>query len=235
MALMPSSECGRQVSTMAFTGPDCGAPVDAPRPPAAFAPTPAHSSAAGGRGNRLLLAGAVVMVVLGGVADATVRHLKSRPAADALPAVGKPGPGGPVDLRKMPGMNATENAQRVGELTEQLPGVGMPQRLAARAIDSLNDLHMDSGARKAEILMRVTLADVAQQQEIDVAAFGSYTSKFSALGVTPRTGVQVEMTGGGQAWSATATHRDLPGMTCTTGAGPGQGQPGQVFCTRSGA
>ncbi len=236
MALKPCSECDHRVSTLAFTCPNCGAPVDAPAAGPAHAPAGRREGAsAPARSHRApwLLLGGLAMAVLGGLADAAVRHLKSRPAASAAAMQSRSGiatdSAGPARVRRS---GASVAGDRIGEMTAQLPGVGLPHRFAAEAIDSLRGLHMDEGARNAEIDLRLTLADVASQEEMDVAAYGSYTRTLRGLGVVPRKGVHVDVSAGDGSWTASATHDRLPGIVCTTSAGDGQEvHPGQVTCT----
>ena len=237
MALQPCTECGRKVSTLAFTCPDCGAPVEAPPgiggPAAGLAPAVPPPAGLAGARKGLLLTGALAMALLGAVTDAALRHRTKPPAATSSPRPTAPEAAASNGRRPGPTVSGpSAAAARIGEMTQQLPGVGLPHRYAAQAIDSLRALRMDEAARNAEIDVRLTLADVASQQEIDDAADGSYTRTLKGLGVVPRPGVHVTVNVGGESWAASATLDRLPGMTCSTGGGVGQGQPGQVACER---
>ena len=206
MALKPCRECGRQVSTHAFACPDCGAPVEAL--PVAMGcarglrPVPARRTRPS---TRLLVLVTVTMALAGAAADAGVRHI---------------------------GASRTRTARAPVQPARSASQGGIVRRLIGRLTGTMGALGSDPAGRQAELDMRFDLGEIANRQVVEFGAHGAYAKTVEALGLAPRPGVHVNLTGGDGSWSATATHDRLPGVTCRAGAGAGEPRPGQIICDR---
>jgi prepilin-type N-terminal cleavage/methylation domain-containing protein len=85
--------------------------------------------------------------------------------------------------------------------------------LASIAITKFGD-----SKRKAFIAtMKSDLRGIASVAESQFTSDNSYANVVAPRGSD---GVTLTFTGGTNSWTATATHRGVPGMTCTMGNGP---------------
>ncbi len=242
MALKSCSFCGHTISTLAHACPGCGAPGEAagagrsseaaatpiegaavpaltptplqPRAAAAHPPlliddlaasAPARATATG---KALLVIGALAMALLGAMVDSAFHRFSApRPLAEGL------------------GAATTDSVELQRQITAGLQGRS-PEAVA----ETVRAYQQGASELRALTAMRLTLADVSTRQEMWYAQWSGYASDLDTLRVVPRPGVHVTLTASPISWSASATHDQLPGVTCATGAGGDQTHPGQIIC-----